>query len=116
MNYAFFVHLRATTAWLQLPRERRNALTAEHLHPLLGPGAGLAMRYFDAEAFSASCSDVMLVETPDPRAWYFFMERLRDSPLIAHPYFDVVQIVPAIEGGFEAFERHESHGKSGELA
>lgn len=41
------------------------------------------MRYFDAEAFTTQCSDVMMTE----------------------PYFELVQIVPAIEEGYQAYEK-----------
>lgn len=66
------------------------------------------MRYFDAEAFSAACSDVMMVETNDPKHHYFFMEHLRDSPMITTPYFEIVQIVPSIEDGYVKFEEAEA--------
>jgi Darcynin, domain of unknown function len=105
MKYVFFVLLRATSAWLSLTRERRRALSAEHLAPLLKGNDGLKMRYFDAEAFSTACSDVMMIETDDPKNHYFFMEHLRDSPLMSEPYFEVVQIVPAIEDGYIDFEQ-----------
>lgn len=116
MNYVFFVLLRATPAWLRLPRERRRALAAEHLGPLLARNTHIRMRYFDAEAFSAACSDLMTIETNDPRHHYFFMERLRDSPLIAEPYFEVLQIIPAIEEGYVAFEAAEAPQAAPEAA
>lgn len=64
----------------------------------------LTMRNFDAEAFSAPCSDVMMVETRDPRHHYFFMEQLRDSPMFSAPYFEVLNIISAIEDGYQAYE------------
>ena len=106
MKYAFFVMLRANTAWLALPRARRRALADQHLGPILQAQQGrLRMRYFDAEAFTAQCSDVMMTETEDPKQHYFFMEQLRDSALITHPYFEVLQIVPTIEEGYQAYEK-----------
>ena len=66
------------------------------------------MRYFDAEAFTSPCSDVMMVETDDPMRYCFFMEHLRDSPLISEPYFEIVQVVPAIDEGYMDFERAKS--------
>lgn len=105
MKYVFFVLLRATPAWLRLGRDRRRDLVAEHLQPLVAASRELKMRYFDAEAFSAACSDLMMTETPDPQQHYYFMERLRDSPLICEPYFEILQIVPSIEEGYVEFER-----------
>lgn len=104
-RYAYFILLNATPAWLRLSRSQRRALTEQHLAPLLVGPEAVRMRYFDAEAFSADCSDVMMVETEDPRHHYFFMERLRDSPMFTVPYFELKQIVPAIEEGYVAFER-----------
>lgn len=80
-RYAFFIHLRALPEWLRLPREQRRELGEAHLHALLPRYQGaLRLRHFDAEAFAAPCSDLMLVETDDPLKHYDFMERLRDSP------------------------------------
>lgn len=107
MTYAFFLLLRATPAWLSLSRSQRRAVVADHLTPLLARTEDLRARHFDAEAFSAVCSDVMLIETSDPAHHYGFMERLRDSPLMTVPYFELVQIIPAIEDGFRMFEESE---------
>jgi hypothetical protein len=105
MNYVFFTLLRATPAWLALTRQRRKELGDEHLGAALQARAGtLRMRYFDAEAFTALGSDLMMTETEDPKHHYFFMEQLRDSPLITHPYFEVVQIIPTVEDGYQAYE------------
>lgn len=111
MTYTFFVLLRATPAWLALTRPQRRAVTAEHLEPLLTRSPELRVRHFDAEAFSAVCSDVMLIETRDPAHHYFFMERLRDSLFLTVPYFELVHIVPAIEDGFKAFEGADGGGQ-----
>lgn len=106
MNYTFFILLRATTAWLSLSRQQRRDLADQHLGSILQAHAGqLSMRYFDAEAFTALCSDVMMTQTKDPKHHYFFMEQLRDSPLISTPYFEVVHIIPSIEDGYQTYEK-----------
>lgn len=104
MTYTVFILLRATPAWLRLTRDQRRALSEQHLGGALAASPGIQVRHFDAEAFSAFCSDVMTVETDDPGAHYFFMERLRDTPLLNEPYFEVVQVIPAIEDGYRQFE------------
>lgn len=105
MNYTFFVLLRALPAWLQLSREARKSLADEHMGFALARSEGLlTMRYFDAEAFSSPCSEVVMVETRDPRHHYFFMEQLRDSPLFSVPYFEVLNTVSTIEDGYQTYE------------
>lgn len=32
------------------------------------------------------------------------MEHLRDSPIFAEPYFEIVDIISALEGGFQALK------------
>lgn len=107
MTYAFFVLLRATPAWLRLSRDERRRQAEQHLSGALSASPGVRIRHFDAEAFSGICSDVLLVEATDPQQHYFFIERLRDTPLINQPYFEVVHIIPAIEDGYRAFEEKE---------
>lgn len=107
-RYALFLMLQATEAWLRLPRDERRRLSDTHVGGALQRYAALRLRHFDAEAFTAECSDVMLIETADLTAYYDFMEVLRDGPLLTVPYFRVVRIVPAIEDGFRAFEARQS--------
>ncbi|MGI3170187.1 darcynin family protein [Pseudooceanicola sp. C21-150M6] len=95
-----FLLLTARPGWLALPREERRQIA----------GAALAetgfdtIRHFDAEAFSAFCSDVVMVTAPDAAAQNRAMERLRDTPIFAAPYFDLVAVLPTIEDGFRQYE------------
>ena len=101
-----FLLVRALPAWLALPRaERRRIAEAA------APDAGLPLRQFDCEAFSAMCSDIWMLDGAPAGALNAAMERLRDTPLFAHPYFEWVAILPAIEDGWRAFEAGEPrHG------
>jgi hypothetical protein len=96
-------------SWLRLSRADRNAIGSTALADALKDNAlkddALTIRNFDAEAFTGFCSDVAVFEADDLIDFYFVMERLRDSALFAKPYFELVQIVPAIEDGFRHFER-----------
>ena len=102
---AFFILLRALPAWLALPREqRRTAWQTDALAQALSDPDRLSTRFFDAEAFTARCSDILLVETRDIDSQNDFMEALRDSPVFAEPYFELVDILPAMEDGFQRYE------------
>jgi len=104
MNYVYFVHVRTTPAWLKLDRERRRVLAELHVYQPLEEFSDLKMRYFDAEAFTGRLTDIMMFETLSPESYYFFIERFRDSPLIADAYFEVVDIIPTLEEGFQTYE------------
>jgi len=100
--------LRATEQWLRLTRDARRQLSDQHVGNALRKLPALKLRYFDAEAFSADCSDIMLIETTDLRQHYDFIEMLRDSPLVTAPYFEFIKVVLTIEDGFRDFEERQS--------
>ena len=103
-----FILLQATEAWLSLTRDARRELAGKHVSATLARYPALSMRYFDAEAFSGFCSDVMMVTATELEQYNDFIEMLRDSPMFAVPYFRLVQIVPAIEEGYRAYEARQA--------
>jgi hypothetical protein len=103
-----FILLQASAAWLALTRTQRREFADTHVGASLARYPALSMRYFDAEAFSGFCSDVMMIATSDLQQYYDFIEKLRDSPMFADPFFQIVQIIPAIEEGFRAFEARQA--------
>ena len=102
MRLTVFLMLEAAPSWLALSRAERDRIAGEALG-----GLGVRLRHFDAEAFHARISDVAMIEADDPADYYFAIERLRDSPLIASGHFRVAEIVPAYEDGFRQFEAAE---------
>ena len=100
-----FVHLTATPAWVALTRPERQEVISTHIEPLLRGHDAVTVRSFEAEAWSAAPSDVLLVETDDITAWSDLFEELRDTPLWSVPYFVVEQIVPAAEDAFIDYEQ-----------
>lgn len=100
-----FILLNALPAWLSLSREARStAWRTPDIAEALADPEQLRLRFFDAEAFSAICSDVLMVEAADIDAQNDFMEAVRDSPVFATPYFDLVAVIPALEEGFRRYE------------
>lgn len=97
-----FLLVRALPSWLALPRPRRREIAIGAV-----PGGDIKLRQFDCEAFSAMCSDIWMLTADSAGAMNTAMERLRDTPLFAQPYFEFVAILPAIEDGWKAFEAAE---------
>ena len=102
-KYTVFILLKALPAWLRLAREERGRIADAAFAAAFSEG-GISFRHFDAEAFNARASDVAMFETDDLRAYYFAIERLRDTPIFTQPYFELVEILPAIEDGYREFE------------
>ena len=105
-KYTFFVHLRATKDWLALSRAERNEFTANTLRPILAAHPQVRVRWYDAEAFTARCSDIAVFETESIPDYYFVMDAIRDSKVFTVPYFEVIEIIPAVEDGFAEYEAH----------
>ncbi|MEJ2022001.1 MAG: hypothetical protein P8X43_08180 [Maritimibacter sp.] len=103
MKMTVFLMLRAAPSWLQLARNTRNDIAEKALGAAF-PDAQCSLRFFDAEAFHARVSDVAMIEAESVKDYYFAIERLRDSPLIAEGYFELVEVIPAYEDGFRQFE------------
>ena len=90
------VQLPALPAWLALPRDRRREIGARCL-AVAGRHPRVRLRWVDVEAFTGGCSDVLIAETPEPRAWYHLFEALRDTELFTVPYFRPEQILTGID-------------------
>ncbi|NIZ10196.1 darcynin family protein [Pseudooceanicola sp. HF7] len=101
-----FLLVRALPAWLALPRPRRQEIALA-----AAPSEYIRLRQFDCEAFSAMCSDIWMLTAESAGAINSAMERLRDTPLFAQPYFEFVAILPCIEDGWRTYETSENtHG------
>lgn len=96
-QYAVFLLLTARPEWLSKSREARSSFIEKTIAPIIARFETVNCRFFDAEAFNANCSDVLMVETPDLSAYRRFIDCLRDTALFSAPYFDVEAIIPAVE-------------------
>lgn len=101
--YVIIVELQVQPAWLALDRATRNT-KADAVRAIVGRHEEVQVRWLDAEAFAAGCTDVLLVETADPWHWYRCWEEVRDTELFAVPYFVVARIVTAIDDGYRRYE------------
>lgn len=98
--------MRATKEWLALMREQRNEFVKNNLNPLFAKYTSVSVRFYDAEAFSTRCSDIAVFEADNLQDYYFLMDVIRDSKIFTVPYFEFIEIIPAIEGGFVEYEEH----------
>ncbi|KUM03936.1 hypothetical protein KIF53_01900 [Chromobacterium subtsugae] len=103
-TYAFFALLRVHPNWLRLSRPERRRFEAETLRPIYERYPAVRMRWFDAEAFTGRCSDIALFETESIREFYYLIDALRDSKIATEPYFEFLDIIPAVEDGFREYD------------
>jgi len=97
--HTFFMLVRTTPRWLALPPGERFAFVGAKVAPLLAAHPAVSMRYYDAEAFSARVTDVIVWQTAELREYQTIVEKLRETEFWG-TYFDVVELVPAVENAY----------------
>jgi hypothetical protein len=106
MRYAIIIRCEFSLAWLRLGRDERHAYDQVFQREVVGPFTDrLSVRHFDAEAFAAGYSDFLLIETDDLRAYYFFIEKVRDSAFIAQGWARILDISIGIQDGYKEYEK-----------
>lgn len=106
MKYTVFVGYRFEREWFTRTREDRKKFEAEHVSPIFGKYHDvLNIRFYSAAAFTTQFTNFLLIEADDLKHYYFLIEELRDSPLLAQGLATITDIFTGIEDGFPQFER-----------
>ena len=92
----FFIQLNATKEWLSLNHAEREAFVETVLHPIFTKYKEVEIKFYDAEAFTSRCSDIAVMQTENVVAYSKLMDELRDSPFYTKPYFELVELIPAV--------------------
>jgi Darcynin, domain of unknown function len=98
----FFWLVKTTPAWLALPAlgaGGRFDFVEKVIKPIIGQFCQIDLRFFDAEAHTAVCSDVMMWTVKDATQYSAMVEKLRETLFWDH-YFQVLHIIPALEDGY----------------
>jgi len=98
-EYTIFMLVKAQPSWLALAPAERFGFSERVLKPLLKKHPAVRLRYFDAEAYSAEASDVLMWQSRDLGAYQGVVEGLRETPFWDH-YFRIVSIIPAREDAY----------------
>jgi hypothetical protein len=96
LNQVYFMLVKTTTTWLQIPVKERFEFYNQTIAPILAKYPSVKMRFFDSEAFSGHFTDVLMWETSEIKDYQFLIEELRET-LFWGTYFEIVEIIPAIE-------------------
>ena len=105
--FTFFMSLRSQSSWLALSRQQRQDYLAATVRPILARYPQVKLRFYDAEAFTGRCTDMAVWETSDLRAYYFLIDALRDTAFLGLPYFEVLDIVPGVEDGYQEYDENK---------
>lgn len=101
-NHTSFMLVKATRHWLNMAPEQRFTFVKEQIQPILGEHHDVTMRFFDTESYTARISDILVWTSPNLLAYQSVIRKLRDTLFWDH-YFDVVQIITAVENGYAEY-------------
>jgi hypothetical protein len=99
LKHTYFMLVRTTTTWLQIAPKERFEFLESTISPILKKHPSVRMRFFDSEAFSGRFTDVLMWETTEVQEYQFLVEELRET-LFWGTYFEIVEIIPAIENAY----------------
>ncbi|HKX39886.1 MAG TPA: darcynin family protein [Burkholderiaceae bacterium] len=103
--YTFFMLLQSTSRWRTLSVDEQHAHHDALLMQVFEGYPELKLRHFDSTAFAGRCSDVLLWETTDVAQYYHAVEWLRDRGPLGAQWFEVVDVIPAVE---DAWREHDA--------
>lgn len=101
-KYGIVVCYQFSNEWKAMEKEKQRDFEMEHVFPLFSKYAmSVKRRSFDADAFSVICSDFMFLETDDIKSFYYLVEELRDSQLLARGYASISQILVGVDNSYK---------------
>ncbi len=97
-EYCFVVSIKSGASWLTLSRSQRNdhwdlarAIISQYAD-------SVTFTYFDADAFHAQHSDMVIGATQDPLAYHHLWDRLKDTALFTDGYYTIADVRFGIKG------------------
>jgi len=96
--------VKTTKTWLKISPKQRFEFLERTISPILKKHPSVQMRFFDSEAFSGRFTDVLMWETTEVKEYQFLVEELRET-LFWGTYFEIVEIIPAIENAYASYYR-----------
>ena len=98
----FFWLIKTTPEWLALTPhgdDGRFAFGKDVLDPILARYPGARMAFYDSEAFTAACTDVMVWTVTSLEDYNGAVNDLRETKFWSF-YFTIEKIIPAIENEY----------------
>lgn len=98
--FTVFMLVKTTPEWLGFPVAHRQELARTQLTPILKKHeAGVSLRYFDVEFYSARVTDIWMWDARDHHSYELLVEELRETPFWDR-YFEVVEILTGVEDAY----------------
>ena len=112
MKHQILLLLKATPKWLGLSKDYREKIFKDFMYPLFLKFTNeLKIQLHNSEAFHATVSDVINIETENLKIYYDFLQQLKSSKIFSEEYFELRDIIVGIENGFRKFNEDARNEK-----
>lgn len=111
---SIFWLIKTTPEWLALPPHGENGrfdFGKKVLDPILGRYPGAKMTFYDSEAFTADCTDVMVWTVTNLEDYNGAVNDLRETKFWSF-YFTIEKIIPAIENEYAKHYKTDVFGQA----
>ncbi len=97
-NICYVVSIKAKPAWLTLTREKRDGhwqKVADIIQEFLDK---VTFQYYDADAFHAGHSDLVICETDSIIDYHHLWDRIKDTEIFSAGYYEITDVRMGIKG------------------
>jgi hypothetical protein len=99
-EFTVFMLVKTQSEWLKLTPRERFIFLGKVIKPLLEKYSDVKMRFFDAEAYSAEITDIIMWQTKNISSYHALIEGLRETDFWDR-YFLIKNILPSFENAFQ---------------
>ncbi len=97
-DICWVISIKAKPAWLKLSREQRHEHWGKVGQIVHEYADRVQFRYFDADAFHADHSDMIICESDTLLDYHHLWDRIKDTAVFADGYYDITDVRIAIKG------------------
>ncbi len=94
----YIVSIKAKPEWLKVGRDDRKKYWKK-VSDIVQEFAGkVSFEYFDADAFHAAHSDIVICETTDLIAYHHMWDRIKDTSIFTQEFYEITDVRMGIKG------------------
>ena len=97
-QFCYVVSIKAQPSWLQLSRDDRQARWSDVRSIVEEYQGRVSFDYYDADAFHAAHSDMVLCNTNAVLDYHHMWDRIKDTRIFASGYYEITDVRMGIRG------------------
>jgi len=97
-NICYIISIRAKPEWLKLSRKSRNGYWSKVDDIVQEYSGRVSFQYYDADAFHAEHSDLVICETANLFDYHHMWDRIKDTEIFTSDYYEISDVRMGIKG------------------